>query len=83
MRTEKGKRDIIALFAVKDVIWVYLIEVKAPKNWKWSEEQQIYAKRFAYQNNVIYEVVNNPAQIDKTLEDITKRTDDILKGITL
>ena len=78
MHTKQGKRDIIAIFKVKDKAWVYLIECKAPDGGNWSEEQQLYAKKFAFLNNVVYEVVSDPQQIDKTLEEITERTKTLL-----
>lgn len=83
MRTVKGKRDIIAIFKVKDIAWVYLIEVKEPRGGVWSDDQQVYAKRFCWLNNVVYEVVSSPDQIDNTLEEITGRHKELLEGMKI
>jgi hypothetical protein len=67
MRTKPGKRDIIAFFKVNGILWVYLIECKSP-NGRWEDTQKAYAAKFFGLNNVIYEVVRDPKQIDKTIE---------------
>jgi hypothetical protein len=74
MKTEKGKRDIIALIKVKNICWVYLIECKAPAGGNWNKEQQEYAQKFAWLDNVIYEVVTNPSQVDTTIAELTGHT---------
>lgn len=78
MHTKKGKRDIMAIIQQMDKAWVYLIEVKEPGGGTWSKEQQDYAKKFCYLNNVVYQVVSNPQQIDETLEEITGRSAKLL-----
>lgn len=81
MKTEKGKRDIIAIFKVKNIAWVYLVECKAPTEGNWSKEQQSYSQRFAWLDNVVYEVINDPSQIDITLERITGRSENLLNSM--
>ena len=74
MDTEVGKRDIIAIIKVKNIVHVYLIETKAPKGGHWPKEQQDYAKKFAWLDNVIYEVVKDANQIDTTIGELTGYT---------
>ncbi len=77
MNTKKGKRDIIAWFRVGDVLWTYLIEVKAAQGVQ-SPEQIAYEQRWKGLKGVVYEVVYHQDQITATLDRLTGRTAKLL-----
>ena len=73
MRTQLGKRDLIAWFRVGRVLWTYLIECKAPGKLQSQRPEQIeYEKKWVGLDNVIYEVVDNYKQIHFTLDRLTE-----------
>lgn len=78
MRTRKGKRDIVAWFKVGKVLWSYFIEVKTLTGVQ-KPEQIEYEKKWIGLENVIYELVSIPGQIDETLDRLTGRTAKLLK----
>jgi hypothetical protein len=79
-QTQKGKRDIIAFFGVGKTLWVYLIECKSEFGIQ-RPEQITYEKKFKEFTNVVYELVYDPVQIDRTLDRLTGRTAKLLAGV--
>lgn len=88
-----GHCDRIAFISFNKLCWLYLIEVKKEggkqtktrlnAKGKEIEGQEDWEKRFKELTNVVYEVVDNPQQIDATIERITNHDQDILEKITL
>lgn len=73
-----GHPDRMAFLRVKDVCWIYLIEVKDDEG-KQSPKQIEFENKFDGLSNVIYEIVRDPKQIDRTMELITNRTELLLQ----
>lgn len=82
MNTKEGRPDLVAYLKHKNQCWIYLIEVKRPDGGVWSEVQKVYANKFSGLDNVVYEVVTHPRQIDATIERITNHYQDILDIIS-
>lgn len=88
-----GHCDRIAFIKHENICWLYLIEVKREggkqtktrmnKNGKEIEGQDDWEKRFTGLTNVVYEVVDSPSQVDRTIEQITGHNQKILDSIIL
>lgn len=70
MRNKKGRNDLLAYVKVKDTLWLYLMEIKS-KTATQSKEQEEYQEKFKGVNNVVYQVVRHPNEVDKTIDGLT------------
>lgn len=79
----KGRNDLLAYIKHNNRLSLYIIECKEPKGGVWDEDQKNYARLFDGLENVIYEVVTSPKQIDVTIDRITNYTQNSLDSITI
>lgn len=78
---KSGTPDLIAYIKYKDMCYIYFIECKRPEGGLISGHQIEFLKKFKDLNNVIYEIVTSPKQIDITIEKLTGHYTEVLKGI--
>lgn len=78
---QAGSPDLWAFFKHKDVCWIYFIEAKKSGGGNWRSEQKEFATKFSGMNNVIYEIVEDPKQVDVTIEEITGYSQEMLGRI--
>ena len=69
---EKGTPDIFAFLNVNGTVYVYFIECKRPNGGVWGYEQQEFKFKFKGVKNVIYELVDDCRQVDKTLMELSE-----------
>lgn len=77
-----GTPDLTAYIHHKGFCWVYFIETKIPGG-KQSEHQLAFMLKFKNLDNIEYQIVTNPEQVDITIEKITGYTDKCLENINL
>lgn len=76
-----GNPDYIAFFKHKNIVYVYLIELKRESGGEWRGEQRECCSKFSGIENCIYEVVTDYKQLYRTIEGITKEDQNILDSI--
>lgn len=79
--SQAGTPDRVAYIDVKGKCWIYWIECKAESGGNWHDSQRVFASKFSGLDNVVYEVVSDPKQVDKTIEQITGYYDDKLNSL--
>lgn len=80
---KKGSSDRVAYILHEGICWIYFIECKRSVGGKLSEDQKNFAMKFDNCANVVYEVVNNPNQVNITIERITKFDENTLNSISI
>ena len=81
---KSGTPDLIAYIKTnKETCLIYFIECKRDDKQKLRTVQQNFKDKFIGLNNVMYEMVSHPRQIDITLESITGYGQGLLDNIKL
>lgn len=76
-----GTPDIVAYIRIVDICYVLFIECKRDAKAVWREDQRNFARKFTSFNNVVYLLVYDPRELDKTIEILTGYTQTVINSI--
>ena len=70
-----GTPDLVAYLAVGNKCHVCFFECKKDEKAEWSKEQKSFYEKFRDFENVHYQIITNPNQIDRIIEIITNHNE--------